>query len=328
MPRMSSKVTVIILSYNQGSYLKDAIESVINQTYQNLEIIISDNGSNDNSKEIIKNYLDDKRIIFLDYDKNEKVTKRCNAAIKIATGEYISFLYSDDYYHDDKIKTQVEILDSLDHTWGVVHGPVIRIDQNKFESLGRVTNAHDYCFEYLLKNYFDGFINPISPLSRIDCWKKYPSYEDVFIEGEGLFLRFAMEYKFFYLEKPLAFMRDHKTNTGKALKRNIQTHHTMIKKLIHETKFNQKHLHLVTSHSAKFKENVAWHTVRSSGDKSFARQAFMWAIRTKPTIILSLRTFIGIFLTFLPNVFLKPLNTVIDTTLRKKPFKVIEDYYQ
>ena len=62
MPRMSSKVTVIILSYNQGSYLKDAIESVINQTYQNLEIIISDNGSNDNSKEIIKNYLDDKKL--------------------------------------------------------------------------------------------------------------------------------------------------------------------------------------------------------------------------------------------------------------------------
>ena len=63
----------------------------------------------------------------------QKVTKRCNAAIKIATGEYISFLYSDDYYLDDKIKTQVEILDSLDHTWGVVHGPVIRIDQNKFD---------------------------------------------------------------------------------------------------------------------------------------------------------------------------------------------------
>ena len=79
----------------------------------------------------------------MDYDKNEKVTKDV-MPIKIATGEYISFLYSDDYYLDDKIKTQVEILDSLDHTWGVVHGPVIRIDQNKFESLGRVTNAHDY----------------------------------------------------------------------------------------------------------------------------------------------------------------------------------------
>ena len=118
-----------------------------------------------------------------------------------------------------------------------------------------------------------------------------------FIEGEGLF-KICNGIQIFLSRKALSIMRDHKTNTGKALKRNIHTHHTMINKLIHETKFNQKHLNLVTRHSAKFKENVAWHTVRSSGDKSFARQAFMWAIRTKPTIILSLRTFIGIFLTF------------------------------
>ena len=63
-------------------------------------------------RKIIKNYLDDKGLYSWIY-KNEKVTKRCNAAIKIATGEYISFLYSDDYYLDDKIKTQVEILDSI-----------------------------------------------------------------------------------------------------------------------------------------------------------------------------------------------------------------------
>ena len=58
------KVSVVILSYNQEQYLKQAILSVVNQTYQNLEIIISDNGSTDSSKDIIKNFLSDDRVIF------------------------------------------------------------------------------------------------------------------------------------------------------------------------------------------------------------------------------------------------------------------------
>ena len=61
------KVSVVILSYNQAEYISEAINSVINQTYQNLEIIILDNGSTDSSKKVIESFLDDERIIFLEY---------------------------------------------------------------------------------------------------------------------------------------------------------------------------------------------------------------------------------------------------------------------
>ena len=92
------KVSIIILSYNQAEYIKEAIRSALKQTYTNLEIIISDNGSTDNTKQIIKSFLDDDRIIFLDYKENQSISLRQNQAAQKASGEYISLLYADDYY--------------------------------------------------------------------------------------------------------------------------------------------------------------------------------------------------------------------------------------
>ena len=101
------KVSVIIMSYNQDEYIDSAIKSVINQTYKNLEIIISDNGSTDKSKEIIENHANrDSRIIYLDYPENNKITVRQNKAAQVSTGDYISLLYGDDYYLEEKIYSQ------------------------------------------------------------------------------------------------------------------------------------------------------------------------------------------------------------------------------
>ena len=108
------KVTVIILSYNQDEYIADAIQSVIEQTYNNLEIIISDNGSTDNSKEIIREFLElDSRINFLDYTENYKITVRQNKAAQISTGDFISLLYGDDYYLPNKIERQIDAFKNL-----------------------------------------------------------------------------------------------------------------------------------------------------------------------------------------------------------------------
>jgi len=89
-------VTVIIMSYNQDSYIEQAITSVIEQTYKNIEIIISDNGSTDKSKSIIQKFLSDPRVKFLDYSENGFITKRQNVAAHQASGEFISLLYGDD----------------------------------------------------------------------------------------------------------------------------------------------------------------------------------------------------------------------------------------
>jgi len=101
---MNPLISIIIPVYNVESYLKDCLESVINQTYKNLEIIIINDGSQDNSKEICYNYAKKDSRIKLINKKNEGVSAARNTGMDLATGEYISFIDSDDYIDNDMIE--------------------------------------------------------------------------------------------------------------------------------------------------------------------------------------------------------------------------------
>jgi len=91
------KVSIIMPVYNVEKYLKKSIESVINQTLKDIEIIIVNDGSKDNSKKIIQKYMEyNKNIIYLEKE-NGGLSSARNYGIKYATGEYIAFLDSDDY---------------------------------------------------------------------------------------------------------------------------------------------------------------------------------------------------------------------------------------
>ncbi len=110
MIKIEPLVTVIILSYNHKKFLSYAIDSVINQTYKNLEIIIADDCSTDNSLQIIKSYSDIRIKIILN-QHNLGAAINHNNAIKEAKGEYIAILNSDDYFDLEKIEMQVKFLE-------------------------------------------------------------------------------------------------------------------------------------------------------------------------------------------------------------------------
>lgn len=103
------KVSVIIPTYNRSSTIKRAVESVIKQTYKNLEIIIIDDASTDDTSKIIKKIPDD-RIIYKKLRKNKGACFARNKGIDISTGEYITFQDSDDYYLEEKIERQIKNL--------------------------------------------------------------------------------------------------------------------------------------------------------------------------------------------------------------------------
>jgi teichuronic acid biosynthesis glycosyltransferase TuaG len=103
------KVSVIIPTYNSEKYLKECLSSVINQTYKNLEIIIVDDKSIDNTIKIIKK-IKDKRIKLIELEKNSGVAIARNKGIEISTGDYICFLDSDDYWYKEKIEKQLKFI--------------------------------------------------------------------------------------------------------------------------------------------------------------------------------------------------------------------------
>lgn len=102
-------VSVIIPSYNSARTILRAIDSVINQSYRNLEIIIVDDGSTDNTKEIINEYIKSSIIKYY-FQENQGPSIARNNGVGFASGEYIAFLDADDEWHIKKLEIQMKIL--------------------------------------------------------------------------------------------------------------------------------------------------------------------------------------------------------------------------
>ena len=90
------KVSIIIPMYNSEKYILDCLNSIINQTYRNIEVIVVDDCSTDNSVKLVKS-LKDERIKLIKQKKNKGVSKARNKGVYNSTGSYLCFLDSDDY---------------------------------------------------------------------------------------------------------------------------------------------------------------------------------------------------------------------------------------
>ena len=107
-----SKISVIIPVFNTGKYIAQCLDSLIKQTYKELEIICIDDGSNDNSADIISKYAQkDNRIITNSFDINKGVSAARNYGLSIASGDYIFFLDSDDWIDEDYLETMLKTMD-------------------------------------------------------------------------------------------------------------------------------------------------------------------------------------------------------------------------
>ena len=100
--------TIVIPSYNRGHIVGRAIESVLNQSYSDFEIIVVDDGSTDNTKEVVCQYLDSRINYF--FQENSGVSAARNTGSKLAKGDYIAFIDSDDIWYKNKIKIQIKFM--------------------------------------------------------------------------------------------------------------------------------------------------------------------------------------------------------------------------
>ena len=112
---MNKLVSIITPSYNSEKFIKDCVDSVLSQTFQNWEMIIVDDCSNDNSKDIISVLsAKDERIKSIFLEENVGSAEARNIAIRQAKGKYIAFLDSDDIWNEDKLENQISFMNEKD----------------------------------------------------------------------------------------------------------------------------------------------------------------------------------------------------------------------
>lgn len=151
-------VSIIIPTHNRAHYLTQAIDSVLNQSYHNVEIIIIANGCKDNTLEVINQYKRDfhQCIICLEFSKKLGGAKARNIGIDKAQGEYIAFLDDDDIWHPDKLKAQIQLLKSNQYAIVGTKGNYLindnyvynRYKHNKFHV--KIINISDMLYENTL----------------------------------------------------------------------------------------------------------------------------------------------------------------------------------
>ncbi len=159
------KVTVITPNYNHARYLPQRLESILNQTFQDFELIILDNASTDNSREVIQSYTSDPRVrAIFNETNNGSAFRQWNLGLSHAKGEYIWFAESDDYADLSFLETLVDRLDRYPNV-GLVFCQSWGVDEESksvFDYLGiryhnlsshwnqdYINTGHDECVNYL-----------------------------------------------------------------------------------------------------------------------------------------------------------------------------------
>ncbi|HOJ64138.1 MAG TPA: glycosyltransferase [Spirochaetota bacterium] len=197
---MQNFVSVIIPVYNREIELKRAIKSVLNQSFQDFEIIVIDDGSSIDIKRIIEEFNSD-RLVYLRNEKNKGISFSRNRGISLAKGDLIAFLDSDDEWLKDKLKKQIEYLNNTQYR--IVHTEEIWIRNGKrVNPKKRHTKSGGNIFIQSLELCL---ISPSSVLIKKEIFEEYGLFdEDLLVcEDYDLWLRITAKEEVGFIKKPL-----------------------------------------------------------------------------------------------------------------------------
>lgn len=222
-------VSVIIASYNHENFVKQAVESVLSQSHQNIEVIVVDDGSTDKTPETVKK-IKDKRLRLIELKENRKFHPR-NTGLKHARGEYIAFQNSDDVWSEDKLKKQLDFLQDHPEA-GAVFTQVKMIDKNGdilknswasnvFQTKNRsriewlryfLAKGNGLCISSVLvrRSIFDQvgkFNESLVQLSDFDMWVRVAAVSEIYILTDKLTMMRIVKGKNYSAPSPLSLSR-------------------------------------------------------------------------------------------------------------------------
>ena len=207
-------VSIVINCYNGEKYLRQSIESILDQSYQNLELIFWDNHSTDQSKNIVESY-DDKRIKYFFSKNHTTLYQARNLALKKCKGDFICFLDADDYFIKNKIAKQLLYFNN--QKVGVIYSNYYRYyeDINKRKLLTNKLLPSGNLTQYILEESQISFMTVMIRKKSLDSLESNFDRKYSIIGDYDLLYRLSLNWDFCYIEEPLAVYRIHKDNFSK-----------------------------------------------------------------------------------------------------------------
>lgn len=307
---MKQTVSIILTSYNHALWVRESIESVLAQTYPHWELIVLENGSTDRSPSIVEEYGTHEKVTVVRFERNMPHTVVSNIGIKLSKGQYISFLYSDDYYLPSKLERQVAEIETLDESYGVVYSAGYRLMKDGgMRPMPCGTYQGNILRELLTKPQF---FQPIAPMVRRECLVRYPFNEQIFIEGEGIFVKIAMRYLFKAIQEPLVVMRDHENNMGKEIEPNLRRNLLMYENLFAHPEFPPGLSHLRGVVLGAIYRIFGWDSIRRERNYRNGREWLQMAIQHNPLLRRDARVRAGLMLSALPRPCANAGNHLLD----------------
>ncbi|EKO3740265.1 glycosyltransferase [Vibrio metschnikovii] len=179
---MQDVISIIVPVFNSDLYLKECVESILNQTYSNLELILVNDGSTDKSLDICKYYENlDKRVKLID-KINEGVSSARNDGIALATGKYIAFVDSDDFICENMFKTLISAIESSKSDCAVLSRYIVNVkDRVDFSDVKTISSekALDYLLELKFPTSLWAYLYKAELVSNIRLNKDIHFFEDL-----------------------------------------------------------------------------------------------------------------------------------------------------
>ncbi len=199
------KVSVIVPAYNKAELTVKTVESILSQDYQNIEIIVVNDGSTDDTEKKLQVFRD--RIKYHKKDNGGACSAR-NFGISVAEGEYIALIDCDDVYYPNKISKSVQLLDSHPE-FGFMHTAAKLIDDSD-----NIVGYHSYPNSQVKgqishRLVLDNFINNPTVVIRKECFDKVGLFdESIFMPADwDMWIRLSEEFKAGYIDEPLSAYR-------------------------------------------------------------------------------------------------------------------------
>ncbi|MDL1975761.1 MAG: glycosyltransferase [Deltaproteobacteria bacterium] len=236
------KVSTVIPTYNRSAFLGSAIESALNQRFEDFEIIVADDSSMDNNKEVVRSFKD-KRIRYIRHEKNMGVSAARNTAIRASKGEYIAFLDDDDEWLPDKLHKQVELMDrSPENVCGIYSNRLV-IDKLSNRIISANPRAEKLSGNLLYQLAIGNPIHTSTVLVRKGCLEKVGLFDETisYMEDRDLWIRLSIEWDFEYVDEVLVYKYSHQEDSlCENIKSITEGRETMLERYDYLFKQNRK----------------------------------------------------------------------------------------